>query len=177
MKILKTAQAHVTANWKTYALILGALVLWANRDSIVEMLNLKRKPPTKDEASEEQAAAQGNKEGSAGIKQSDGTIVQEKYVYAQSVIDFSANMNYWYEGWAITSSTQAERCKIAQEILAMSDAKIIEQNAHYIQTFKKSMYTTMMGVYNDPCSYWAEASDYDLALSKIQRATANMVTA
>lgn len=175
-KIIKTAQAHFTKNWKTYAILLGVLVLWANRDKILKALGLEKPKPSLDTGDEGSDAANDTDKGSIGLKQPDGTIEKKDFVYSQTVKNLTYDIYYWYEGWALTSSTQAERCNIAKKIVAMADNDIIEQNAHYMQAYNKSIYQAFMGVYNDPCSYWATESEYDAALKKLQNATKNVTT-
>jgi hypothetical protein len=177
-KIFDKAQAHVMRNWKMYAAAGVLLLLWVNRDEVLKALGLvKPKPPIVDPNNDGANAANNNNTGRAGIKEPDGTITIKEFTYSQTVKNLSYDIWYWYTGWAVTSSTQAERCKIAKTILGMEDADIIEQNAHYQQTYKNSIYQDMMGVYNDPCSYWATESEYDAALKKLQNATKNMTSA
>jgi hypothetical protein len=176
-KIFDKAQAHIMRNWKTYAFLGAAFLLWTNRDNILSAIGITKKPPALDASDKAATAANSVNSGSVGIKAEDGSIATVNYNYSQSVKNFTNDIYYWYEGFAWTSSTQTERCKIAKQILAMTDAAIAEQNAHYMQTHGKSIYQSFMGVYSDPCSYWATESEYDAALKKLQNATKNITTA
>jgi hypothetical protein len=174
-KIFDKAQAHVMRNWKMYAAAGVLLLLWVNRDSILSAIGITKKPPVLDTNNEGTRAANSVTSGNVGIKQPDGTVVRTEFQYSQTVKNFTSDIYYWYEGYAWTSSTHTERCKIAKKILSMSDLDIVEQNTHYMQTHGQSIYQAFMGVYNDPCGYWATESEYDAALKKLQNATKNAV--
>ena len=172
-KLFNKAQAHVMRNWKMYATVGVLLLLWVNRDSIGESLGLNRKPKPMPDDDKNAIAARGQTEGKVEDLQGNISTVQ----YSQAVQNFSWNLKTYYEeSYTIVPGVDAERCSIAEKIVAMPDNELIVQNAHYLQTYSKSIYQAMQNITTDPCGYWnwSGPSAYDQAVEKLQRVTKSL---
>ena len=169
-KLFNKAQAHVMRNWKTYAAAGALLLLWVNRDSIAESLGFNIKPKPMPDDDKDANASRGQTEGKIEDLQGNVTTVQ----YSQKIQDFSWNLRTYYEkSYTYQPGVDGERCSIAEKIVAMPDNELIVQNAHYLQTYSKTMYQAMQDISVDPCGYWG-TSAYDEAIEKIQRVTKNL---